>query len=302
MQNKKKINVLSLFDGMSCGQLALKKAGINYDNYFASEIEKEAIKVAIDNFPNTICVGDVRGLKKESLPEIELLIGGSPCQSFSFAGKGVGMKTKCEVEITTLEKYLKLKNEGYEFQGQSYLFWEYVRLLKDLNPAYFLLENVLMNKKWENVISETLSVKPVIINSSLFSFQSRKRLYWTNIEFDKNIEDKNILFSNEYSKNYDNHLILKGIGLNKIYRDRSRVVSVKIDKLPTLLKAQEKKGTDSIVIKDSEVYRYPTREEAEKMQTVPIGYTKSAKYNNAMSMLGNGWTVDVIAHIFEGLK
>ena len=298
---KEKINVLSLFDGISCGQIALERAMIEVENYFASEIEERAIEVTMDNYPNTKQLGNVTKVKGVELPKIGLLIGGSPCQSFSLAGKKNGMVTVENIEVLTLEHYLQLKNDGYSFSGQSYLFWEYVRLLKETKPKYFLLENVMMSPKWKEIITKTLGVEPQVINSSKFSIQSRNRLYWTNIPFDINIDDKGIFFKDNYSKEYDDVLVLKGKGLNKIKRPRSRVYSIDSEKLPTLLKAQECKPTDSIVIKQGEIYRYPTREEAEIMQTVPIGYTKVAKYNDAMGMLGNGWTVDVIANIFKGL-
>lgn len=175
------INVLSLFDGMSCGQQALERAGIEVDNYFASEIDKYAIKVTMANYPNTQQLGSVVAVDGHSLPKIDLLIGGSPCQSFSFAGKRKGMSTKDEQEIHTLEHYLELKSQEYEFEGQSYLFWEYMRLLSEVKPKYFLLENVMMGEKWERVLSKAIGVKAIMINSSIFSAQNRQRLYWTNI-------------------------------------------------------------------------------------------------------------------------
>jgi DNA-cytosine methyltransferase len=175
------MNVLSLFDGMSCGQLALNRAGIQYDKYFASEIDKYAMKVAMSNFPETIQLGSVVDIDTSQLPKIDLLIGGSPCQSFSFAGKRKGMSTKDNIEILTLEHYMELKSQEYEFEGQSYLFWEYVRILNEVKPTYFLLENVIMGEKWERVISKTMGVNPIQINSALLSAQNRQRLYWTNI-------------------------------------------------------------------------------------------------------------------------
>ena len=175
------LNVLSLFDGLSCGQIALNRLGIKYDNYFASEIDKYAIKVTQSNYPNTIQLGDVTGVKWFNLPKIDLLIGGSPCQSFSFAGKRKGMTTKDEIEILSLQHYLQLKQDGFEFEGQSYLFWEYMRLKKELNPKYFLLENVEMGTKWEDVLNKAIGVRGVHINSSLVSAQNRRRIYWTNI-------------------------------------------------------------------------------------------------------------------------
>lgn len=175
------MNVLSLFDGMSCGQQALQRTGINVENYFASEIDKYAIQVTMANFPNTIQLGSVVNVDGYSLPQIDILIGGSPCQSFSFAGKRKGMATKDEQEILTLEHYLQLKSEGFEFEGQSYLFWEYMRLLNETKPKYFLLENVMMGEKWEKILSKAIGVKPIMINSALLSAQNRQRLYWTNI-------------------------------------------------------------------------------------------------------------------------
>tara|TARA_R100001443_G_scaffold80380_1_gene87449 strand:+ start:289 stop:1830 length:1542 start_codon:yes stop_codon:yes gene_type:complete len=180
------MNVLSLFDGMSCGQLALNRLGIKVDNYFASEIDKYAIQVTKANYPNTKHIGSVVDVKAADLPKIHLLIGGSPCQSFSFAGKRKGMSTKCNQEILTLEHYLQLKTDGFEFEGQSYLFWEYMRLLKETKPKYFLLENVMMGDKWQKVLSKTIGIDPIMINSSLLSAQNRKRLYWTNIGTNKN--------------------------------------------------------------------------------------------------------------------
>ena len=175
------MNVLSLFDGMSCGQQALERAGIKVDKYFASEIDKYAMTVTMANYPNTIQLGSVINVDGYSLPKIDILIGGSPCQSFSFAGKRKGMSTKDEEEILSLERYLELKAEGFEFEGQSYLFWEYMRLLNETKPKYFLLENVMMGEKWEKILSKAIGVKPIMINSALLSAQNRQRLYWTNI-------------------------------------------------------------------------------------------------------------------------
>jgi DNA (cytosine-5)-methyltransferase 1 len=175
------MNVLSLFDGMSCGQQALERSNIKVDNYFASEIDKYAMQVTMANYPNTKQLGSVIDVDGYSLPKIDLLIGGSPCQSFSFAGKRKGMSTKDSEEILTLERYLQLKKEGFEFEGQSYLFWEYMRLLYECKPKYFLLENVKMGEKWEKILSKAIGVNPIMINSSLVSAQNRQRLYWTNI-------------------------------------------------------------------------------------------------------------------------
>ena len=178
------MKVLSLFDGCSGGQQALERAGIDVDTYYASEIDKYAIQVTMANYPNTIQLGSVVDINALELPKIDLILGGSPCQSFSFAGKRKGMSTKDEQEILTLEHYLELKADGYEFEGQSYLFWEYMRILQELrvkNPnVLFLLENVEMGAKWEKVLSNAIGVRGIHINSALVSAQNRKRIYWIN--------------------------------------------------------------------------------------------------------------------------
>lgn len=179
------MNVLSLFDGMSCGQIALTELGIIPDIYYASEIDKFAIAQTQLNFPDTIQLGSVTDVNVNELEPIDLLIGGSPCQSFSYAGKRNGMSTTTKEEVYTLDRYLQLKSEGFQFEGQSYLFWEYMRILTDIrkyNPGViFLLENVEMSAKWEKVLSDAISLKGVHINSALVSAQKRKRIYWTNI-------------------------------------------------------------------------------------------------------------------------
>ena len=179
------MNVLSLFDGMSCGQQALERAKFDVTKYYASEIDKYAMQVTMANYPNTIQLGSVVNVDITKLDKIDLLLGGSPCQSFSFAGKRKGMATKCETEILTLANYLELKEQGFEFEGQSYLFWEYMRILTDIrkiNPdVKFLLENVEMGEKWEKVLSKAIGVNGIHINSALASAQNRKRIYWTNI-------------------------------------------------------------------------------------------------------------------------
>ncbi|EOA57443.1 hypothetical protein HMPREF1214_02476 [Bacteroides sp. HPS0048] len=179
------MNVLSLFDGMSCGQIALKELGVRVDKYYASEIDKHAIKQTMLNFPDTIQLGSVTDVDISKLDKIDLLIGGSPCTNFSFAGKRNGMSTTTNEEIYTLDRYLELKKEGFQFEGESFLFWEYMRILNDIrkyNPnVKFLLENVEMGKKWERTLSEAIGLFGVHINSALVSAQNRKRIYWTNI-------------------------------------------------------------------------------------------------------------------------
>jgi DNA (cytosine-5)-methyltransferase 3A len=164
------LNVLSLFDGIAGGKVALERAGIKINKYYASEIDKYAIQVAMENHPDIIQLGDVKNIKSDDLPEIDLLIGGSPCQGFSVAGKRLNFNDQ-----------------------RSQLFFEYVRLLKEVKPKYFLLENVRMKKEWQDIISNLLGVEPICINSALLSAQQRKRLYWTNIKEIKQPQDKNIL-------------------------------------------------------------------------------------------------------------
>lgn len=152
------MNVLSLFDGMSCGRIALDRAGIKYEKYFASEIDKHAIKVAMHNYPDTVQLGDVCAVTAAGLPKVDLLLGGSPCQGFSSAGKGLNFE-----------------------DPRSRLFFEFVRLKNELQPTYFLLENVPMPKRWRDIISQYLGVEPIVINSARVSAQNRVRYYWTNI-------------------------------------------------------------------------------------------------------------------------
>lgn len=307
------MNVLSLFDGMSCGQQALERAGIKVENYFASEIDKYAITVAMANYPNTKQLGSVVYLNGFNLPKIDLLIGGSPCQSFSFGGKRKGMATKDEQEILTLEHYLELKAENYEFEGQSYLFWEYIRLLNETKPKYFLLENVKMSKKWEIVLNKAIGVKPILINSSLLSGQSRKRLYWTNIANIEQPQDKSILIKDLLENQVDNKFFLSNYkeiisnkdnlffsknylqwsrnGKNNRSQDfRAYYIYTKSGTLTT--------GTNIKIIKDNTIRRL-TPLECERLQTVKDNYTNFVSNSQRYRMLANGWTVDVIAHIFK---
>ena len=163
-------NVLGLFDGISCGQLALERAGVTYENYYASEIDKYAMAVTQRHYPDTIQLGDINKWEDWNLPSIDLLIGGSPCQGFSFAGKQLNFE-----------------------DPRSKLFFEYVKVLKHHKPKYFLLENVRMKKEFQDIISEYLGVQPIAINSNLVSAQNRYRLYWTNIPNITQPEDKGIL-------------------------------------------------------------------------------------------------------------
>lgn len=326
------MNILSLFDGISCGQVALKRAGINIDNYFASEVESSAIQITKHNFPQTIHVGDVRNISSQDFPKIDLMFGGSPCQSFSFSGKRNGMSTKCDIEIYDLEKYLELKEQNFEFEGQSYLFWEYVRLLKEVKPKYFLLENVIMDKKWETIITNTLKVEPIFINSKDFSAQSRPRLYWTNIpmlKYEKSkdmviedILDENVLY-NTYNVEHRDYIKPKRIGDNlvckisnfqtgRVYGMSGKSNTLMCDSRTYVLderlsydKLVKDESAQTVFVSDciNGVIRKLTPLEYERLQTLPDNYTNVEGVSNFMRYhaIGNGWTVDVIAHILKGL-
>lgn len=286
-KNKEVFNVLSLFDGMSCGQVALNRAGIHYDNYYASEIEEPSMKVTGYNFPNTIQVGDVTKLKASDLPRIDLLIGGSPCQSFSNAGNGKG------------------------FDGESGLFWEYVRLLRELKPKYFLLENVKMKKEWQDIISNQLGVQPIKINSNLVSAQNRERLYWTNIPNITQPEDKGIYIEDVLDSEFDEKYWLpernSNLLKNKVDLTNAPKVCC-IDVYNKKFKKDRKSPTLTLphhnslrLLQDGRI-RKLTPNECEKLQTLPLNYTNVGIADiHRYSMIGNGWTVDVIAHIFKGL-
>ena len=374
------MNVISLFDGMSCGRIALDKLGVKVDNYYASEIDKYAIKVAHANYPDTVHVGDVTRFSRDMFRDdwlednpIDLLIGGSPCQGFSFAGNQLNFD-----------------------DPRSKLFWEYVRVLKEFKPTYFLLENVRMAQRSQDVISEALGVQPIAINSNLMSAQNRYRLYWTNIPFDMP-EDKGIVLQDILEDNFitdreKSHCIdanyfkggnlksyfekhrrqlvfsedglchvgdadLKGHGYNRrVYHpdgkspslcaasggnlepkiivhpasivgrrlqegirkdndksvpitqclevhehDKSRCLStVSKDTLISLL--SEGRYPDAYSNEMRPLWRKLTPLECERLQTVPEGYTSSVSNSQRYRMLGNGWTVDVIAHILKGIR
>jgi DNA (cytosine-5)-methyltransferase 3A len=260
------MNILSLFDGMSCGQQALQRAGIKVEKYFASEIDKYAIQVTMANFPNTVQLGSVVNVDGYSLPKIDMLIGGSPCQSFSFAGKRKGMATKDEQEILTLQHYLELKAEGFEFEGQSYLFWEYMRLLNETKPTYFLLENVMMGEKWEKVLSKAIGVKPIMINSALLSAQNRQRLYWTNIglkpfglfgDLETTIQqpkDKGILLKDVLESDVDEKYFLSEKVLNRLKSNSANENDLIVHNMMPRSSTTGKGGTGPLSRTDGKTY------------------------------------------------
>jgi site-specific DNA-cytosine methylase len=265
------MNVLSLFDGMSCGQIALNRADIKYNNYFSSEIDQYAIRVTQANYPNTVQLGSIVELDGTALPKIDLLIGGSPCQSLSPEGKGEG------------------------FSGTSKLFYEFIRILHEVQPKYFLLENVKMKKEWEDVITNALSIHPIAINSRLVSAQNRPRLYWTNIPNIIQPQDTNCQLSE----------ILENLPFDKEpYEEHytsNKVMHYQSPKFKTLRTSAGSKTRGIGICNDVGMWRKLTPIECERLQTVPDNYTNHVSTSQRYRMLGNGWTVDVIAHIFKNL-
>ena len=333
------INVLSCFDGLSGGQLALEKAGIKVNKYFASEIDKYAIAVAKYNYPNTIHLGDIKKIDTSTLPKIDLMLAGSPCTDLSFAGKQKGL-----------------------FDGeQSSLFFVWWKLVQEIKPKYIFLENVRMKKEYEKVISDLLGFEPVAIDSALKSAQKRYRLYWFGVREGDTYKAVPI------QQPKDEGLVLKDIiedgfvdkdksycidanywkgGNLKMYFEKSRrqlvfnqciqvgetadikgydiikrVYSVE-GKAPSLTTMQGGHREPKIAV-DKLTWRKLTPLECERLQTVPDGYTqygdfggeqfdkdgnfiryttKPVSNSQRYKMLGNGWTINVITHILEGMK
>lgn len=295
------MNVLSLFDGISCGQIALNKIGIS-GKYFASEIDKYAIKATQENYPNTIQVGDIIDLnysdgflsngKTEWMVDFDILIGGSPCQDLS-----------------------QYKTSVYERTGlngdRSGLFFEYLRLLKEVNPKYFLLENVVMSKEDESIITELLGVEPVLINSSLVCGAERKRLYWTNIKGVTQPDDKRIVLNDivitadKVPDKYWYH------GIPFTYNGNDKKVEATLEKKLqrsmkevynlngkcNTLKCDGDGGDRQIKVFQNGMPRKLMPIEYERLQNLPDNYTSCLSDSRRYTAIGNGWTVDVIAHI-----
>ena len=297
------MNVLSLFDGMSCGQIAFDKLGIKFDGvknkYYAAEIKKSGIKVTKYNYPNTIHIGDVTKISyKEGIlytengeyevGRIDYLIGGSPCQDFSFA---------------------KLNNSKYGLEGdKSKLFYEYLRLLKEINPKYFLLENVRMKEDSKKQLDKYLGVEGRFINSIDFSFQNRPRFYWTNMDI-LDYEPLSISFQDykDTDEDYCDKFKVKptpsrikmwnnGKGESSFLRCCANVTNS--DKVYCLTRKQDR-NPNSGLVEHKDFCRYLTQRELEAAQTVPRGYTDILSYSQAQDVLGDGWTVDVIKHILK---
>lgn len=319
------MNVLSLFDGMSCGQIALERASIPVTNYFSSEIDKYAIKVTQANYPNTIQLGDIQNQKEWGLPKVDLIIGGSPCQGFSFAGKQLNFD-----------------------DPRSKLFFDYAEALERFNPRYSLLENVKMKQEFQDIISRTIdNDNSIEINSSLVSAQNRKRLYWSNIPGieqpeDKEIFLKDVVFKDAIDPTVCMHNLYGGFGETKhrTFLDKSPTLRTAAGggHIPSLLLSEKAlaymdrkvkggrthwdfkhhsdvrqpkasavvanffKGVPYNVLKDENCIRHFDPIECERLQTVPDNYTNHVSKTQRYKMIGNGWTVDVIAHIFKAMK
>lgn len=302
------MRVLSLFDGICCGHLALERAGIKIDSYDAYEIEKNAIKATETNFPDVVQHGDVT---KEDFTKyqgkVDLIIGRSPCQGFSSSGKQLNFN-----------------------DPRSKLFFEYVRAIKECQPKYFLLENVVMKKEWQDIISSYLGVEPIEINSSLVSAQNRRRLYWTNIPNVTLPEDKNITLEDILEDiEFPNPAAIRGRRLNKATivgrrldenghrKDTDKTIPItqclevratNTDKSNCLTTVDKDNvltplsiGRHPDAFKNNLPFRYYTTKEMCRLQTVPDDFLNMIPDSAARKALGNGWTVDVIAHIFSFL-
>ena len=297
------MNILSLFDGISCAYIALEKLNIPITNYYASEVDKFSIAVSKMNNPKIIHIGDVRDVDTSELPKIDLLIGGSPCQDLSNAQKGEGLKGE-----------------------KSRLFYEYIRILEEVKPKYFLLENV--KNKWADLMSEIVGKEHILINSSLFSAQSRPRYYWTNIKIEdlpyelhkdkiKDIKESKVpekYFFNkeavlEYIQNNDfdkKKIIATKEGIVKLF-DLPKVVHNDNERQRRIYSVESKSPTilaraDTTKIYDNGRIRKLTPLECERLQKIPDNYTSSCSDTQRYKMIGNAFSVDTIAHILKGLK
>lgn len=305
------MNILSLFDGMSCGQIALNRIGIKPAKYYAAEVDKFAIKVTQANYPDTIQLGDVTRWREWNIDwtSIDMVIGGSPCQGFSYAGKQLAFD-----------------------DPRSALFFVYVDILnhiKETNPdVLFLLENVKMRKEYLQVITDILGVEPVFINSALISAQNRQRYYWCNWMVEQPV-DKGIVLADIIEEGFvdrdksfciDANYYKGGSLKNYLEKKRRQIVLSQSEKhLMVLQKARGKNPggfraidgkTPSLTsrawehnnhLTDGQIYRKLTPIECERLQTVPDNYTNHVSNTQRYKMLGNGWTVDVIAHLFSCL-
>ena len=281
------MNVLSLFDGISAGRVALEKAGIVVDNYYASEIDKYAMQVSKKNYPDIKQLGDISIWRGWDIDwsSIDMVIGGSPCQGFSIAGRQLNFN-----------------------DPRSKLFFDFVDIcdhVADMNPNMkFLLENVKMKQEFQDVINKYMGIEPIVINSSLLSAQNRVRLYWTNIPNIIQPEDKYIILSDILENTVDDKYYLTAEAIDYMSRLRNGKQRWEYHKNPiegkaACLTANMYKGIPYGVIKER--LRKLTPLECERLQLFPDGYTEGVSNTQRYKALGNSWTVDVIAHIFKQL-
>jgi len=259
------MNILSVFDGIAVGRLALDRAGIEVGTYYASEIDKDCIKVATSNFPGIIQVGDVTKLSASDLPQIDLLLGGSPCQGLSRSGKQLGFD-----------------------DPRSNLFFEFVRLLGELKPKYFLLENSRMKKEFTNVITSYLGVEPIAIDSALVSAQNRFRLYWTNIQGVCAPADRGLTLRDVIG-DYD------GINVYPRGKNKGGLCWYK-GKSPCITSSNWQSNFH--IVRGGVKEKFSV-EQCEQLQTLPIGYTAGVWDTRRYRLIGNSWTVAVIQHLLS---
>jgi len=276
--------VLGLFDGVSCGQVALQQAGITYDRYLSSEIDPKAIAVAEANFPATEQLGDINDWRNWDLPDdIDLVMGGSPCQGFSFAGSP--------------------RNFG---DPRSQLFFRFAEIVEAVQPRFFLLENVKMSAISEAVITERLGVEPLRINSRLVSPQSRQRLYWTNIPGITLPEDQQRRFSDilQPDSQVDPKYWITAAHLNRIQNstDVPKGFTAIDPEIAVCMTARQITNWKGNYHRTASGIRKITPLEAERLQTLPDNYTASVADTHRYRLIGNGWTVAVIAHLFSFME
>ena len=294
------LRILSLFDGMSCTQIALKNLDIKVDKYYSSEIDKYAMIVTQKNFPDTVQLGDIKDIKGSDFPDIDLIVGGSPCQGFSFAGKQLAFD-----------------------DPRSALFFEFVRILKEVKPKYFLLENVRMKQEFQDVISEQISsiypecsngglfgIEPILINSAKLSAQNRNRLCWTNIPNIEQPKDiglvlRDVLEDNFVADRDKSYCITanyyKGGNPKSYFKKSRRQLVFNIPKIETY-DTPKQVGTAQIEQEEELTWRKLTPLECERLQTVSDNYTEGVSNTQRYKMLGNGMTVKVIEHILKNME
>lgn len=316
---KKSIVLLDLFAGYGGAELSAKHAGVKVKKSYISEINPSALKVLRNHYPDAMFVGDVRNLRAKDFIDVNLITAGSPCQSFSFCGKKKGMVTNTDIEIITLKQYLQLKKDEFKFEGQSYLFWEFVRLYKEITSLQrraglpetkFILENVKMTKKWEDIISKAVNVSPVLFDAAVVSAQSRVRLFWTDINKIEVPEDMNITLS-DVIKDAVTGVGFRGrkVGTDDFYTYPQTVRQDKksnclVTSLGTIGKLDGKMYGTGFYLNKKGKTKLLTVEQTEVLQGLEPGYTniKGVSETARIKMIGNGWSIYVTGYIMKYLK